>query len=177
MRALSSIALLVTSTMFSGLSSAAITYKEVAPIVTQACTSCHNSTDTAYGELALDTEFLLNKSAEKVLLAIKGGFMPIGEDGFADSPEGKALIEYLETLSQTTEPVYSEIATILQTNCVSCHGPNKAKKGVRLDTESNVLKFAKAARLEILNGSMPPKNPNFSKTEEGLKLLQWLSKE
>ncbi len=73
----------------------AVTYKDVAPILTDACNSCHAS-DVAYGNVVLDSEDLLLKNKDAVLEAVSSGSMPLGQPEFKDSPEGQKLLNYLK---------------------------------------------------------------------------------
>jgi hypothetical protein len=72
-------------------------------------------------------------------------------------------------------PTYEEIAGIIASNCLSCHGASRPRKGVRLDTEAFARQFASRASQEILDGTMPPRKPGFGKSPEGQRLLEWFS--
>jgi mono/diheme cytochrome c family protein len=50
----------------------------------------------------------------------------------------------------------TQIQPMLNTNCVSCHGPTKQTSGVRVDTYANVSANLQEVTAEIETGAMPP---------------------
>src|SRR6266849_6645831 len=83
--------------------------------------------------------------------------------------------------AKTTVDFVRDIAPILRTNCLVCHGPEKARGGLRLDTRRGALKGAdsgpvlragdgKGSRLlDVVAGTaqdgivMPPKGPRLTR--------------
>lgn len=76
-----------------------------------------------------------------------------------------------------------EIGPILKAHCVGCHGPEKAKARLRIDTLSpNLLEGKDVAWwLEVLsvlgNGEMPPPDKSELSAEDRTKAIEWLSRE
>ena len=167
--------LLFTATLASASAFASPTYKDIAEIVSTSCLSCH-SAETAYGDVILDSEANLQKLSKEVLASLSTGAMPLGDEGLKDRAEGKLLISYLESLQAPRANVttYSDVASILEDNCVACHGAKKAKKGIRLDSQEDALQHAARSYRELVSGSMPPKDDQFAATKEGKLLLNWL---
>lgn len=150
------------------------TYADIAPIVADNCLSCH-SADVASGDIVLDTKDKLNAVSLEALNALKAGIMPLGDEGFKDTADGKLLLQYLESL-QPKDLVYADIAPILKATCLSCHSGTSARKGVRLDTEAFAIQNASRALPMVTEGRMPPRNPTFKDTSDGKLLLQWFKK-
>jgi mono/diheme cytochrome c family protein len=53
----------------------------------------------------------------------------------------------------------TQIAPLLKTNCVSCHGPTAQNSGVRVDTYANLSKSLADVTDVLVNGAMPPTGP------------------
>ena len=76
-----------------------------------------------------------------------------------------------------------EIEPILKTHCVPCHGPDKSKAHLRIDTlDPNLLKGEDVDWwLEVLavvgNGEMPPPDESELQGEDRAKAIDWLSGE
>ncbi|HYX38020.1 MAG TPA: hypothetical protein VE954_33380 [Oligoflexus sp.] len=147
----------------------AVTYADIADIVLQNCLGCH-SADVAFGDVVLDTEENLKSLSKQASVALKLGVMPMGDEGFKDTPDGQLLIAYLDSLQSL---VYADIAPILQTNCVSCHSGPTARKGVRLDTEAFAIQNASRALIMLGEARMPPRKPSFKASDDGQLLLSW----
>jgi mono/diheme cytochrome c family protein len=73
------------------------TYAEVAPLVETNCVSCHGP-ETAYADLRLDSEASLVANKKAVYDAIVSGYMPLGDEGWKDTADGKKVLSYLENL-------------------------------------------------------------------------------
>ena len=77
----------------------------------------------------------------------------------------------------------AEIEPLLATHCVSCHGPEKTKARLRIDTlDPDLLKGSDVDWwLEILavlgNGEMPPPDESELSGEDRGRLMDWLSRE
>jgi mono/diheme cytochrome c family protein len=153
---------------------AAPVYQDVARIVDTNCLGCHGA-DTAFGDILLDSEESLKLNAAAALEAITAGTMPAGDETFRETEDGKLLLEYLREQTKPAEPTYAEIAPILQANCLSCHGAVRPRKGVRLDTEAFARQNAGRAAGELQQGAMPPRRPDFARSADGQRLLQWLN--
>jgi hypothetical protein len=78
---------------------------------------------------------------------------------------------------------HAEIEPILTTHCVPCHGPEKAKARMRVDTlDPNLLEGKDVDWwLEVLavlsNGEMPPPDKSKLVGEDRVKAIEWLSSE
>jgi mono/diheme cytochrome c family protein len=49
----------------------------------------------------------------------------------------------------------TQIAPLLKTNCVSCHGPTNQNSGIRVDTYANLSKNLTDVTDVLVNGAMP----------------------
>ncbi len=73
------------------------TYATVAPLVETNCVSCHGP-ETAYADLRLDSEASLLANKKAVIEAITSGYMPLGDEGWKDTEDGKTVLSYLNAI-------------------------------------------------------------------------------
>ncbi|MBL8229261.1 MAG: c-type cytochrome, partial [Bryobacterales bacterium] len=96
------------------------------------------------------------------------------------------LLTLARALQSQTVDFARDIAPVLETQCLSCHGPQKALAGLRIDTATAAAKSIVAgqpdrssllARMEIppnRAGAMPPGGPQVPK-EQRDRIRQWIS--
>ena len=70
-------------------------------------------------------------------------------------------------------PTYQEVAPAVASACGSCHQNGKHKHGVSLDTEADLWRFGAASLSEIERGSMPPDEPEWQSSKEGLLVISY----
>jgi mono/diheme cytochrome c family protein len=68
------------------------------------------------------------------------------------------LLAFAALSAEDTATTFAQIKPILDTACVSCHGPKKAKHDLRLDTVEGVLKGGKKLGAGVVSGK-PDESP------------------
>lgn len=68
---------------------------------------------------------------------------------------------------------YADVAPIIATNCMTCHG--SASTHVHLTTEAEVNVARERALAALQSGRMPFRRPTWKDTDDGKKLAQWLA--
>ena len=112
-------------------------------------------------------------------------YMPLAMKNFLeiDNLKYQSLVINTEIDSTSEEALYykKNIRPIVETYCFECHGQEKQKGGMRLDTlHWNMMNGRHAERwhsaLNVINlGEMPPKKKSQLKDEERRQLVNWLS--
>lgn len=77
-------------------------------------------------------------------------------------------------VAEETALTYNDVKPILDTTCAPCHSGENAPRALLYDTEEDSILHAGAALHFVISRRMPPESPDFSTSEEGLKLLKWL---
>ena len=91
---------------------------------------------------------------------------------------GLALLMTAPILVQGTTaaavPSYADIAPIVATHCVACHGDEIAYADVVLNSEEDLISNRAAALQALRTGYMPLGQANWKDTDEGKALLSYL---
>ena len=112
------------------------------------------------------------------LILVLGGFAPLSA-----LLMGGDMKEDARTRTGANYDFKKDIMPIFDTYCVSCHGPEKKKGGVKItDMDPDIVNGPHAEKwfgmLDVLNlGEMPPEDKKQPTTEERRKIVEWLTVE
>ena len=182
-------------------------------IFAESCASCHSSDSLVTVPFAsFETAFLIQNGYivpgepqnSPLYLAVLDGLMPHDSQGSLSSAELETLRDWIFTLGDPSGsggiiaapgdeggggggpgvPTFSGIfATILSTNCTSCHRAGSASAGVRLDTYAEVMKYVVLSNprssplySEINGGFMPRPTafPQPTRDRYAASILEWI---
>lgn len=162
-------------------------YADVKGIIDDNCVVCH----AAEGPVSiLPFESLADIKGKQARMknAITSGEMPMGNPDFADTADGKKLVEWLTNGRDLSEPnqqpslitkdprllTFAEVEPLIKSNCQICHSPGRQMARLPLVTLADMRRRAKSAWNILDDAKMPPNNPNFAYSVEGRVIMGWL---
>ena len=184
-----------------------VSKENIQPLLDKYCVSCHGPKKQK-GKFRLDTldKHLAGKNKEEwnlVLESLSYEEMPPEDEKQPTLAERMKLVEFLSkslakkgeepkektakkeaTPHKASSPHFKDkIFPILDKYCIKCHGPNKQKAQLRIDTlNPDMIKgFDGDHWHELLNtmnvGEMPPEDSKQLSDEERVTLIDWMNEE
>jgi hypothetical protein len=164
-----------------------LVYSDVKIIIDDNCVVCH-SADGPVSVLPFESLADIKGKQDRMKRAITNGDMPMGNPDFADTAEGKKLIQWLTNGSDLSEPsqqpslltkdprllTFAEVEPLIKSNCQICHSPGRPMARLPLVTIADMKRRAKSAWNQLDDAKMPPTNPEFAYGVEGRVIMGWL---
>ena len=166
---------------------AQLVYSDVKNIVDDNCVVCH-AADGPVSILPFESLADIKGKQARMKTAITSGEMPMGNPDFADTADGKKLVEWLTNGKDLSEPAqqpslitkdprlltFAEVEPLIKSNCQICHSPGRQMARIPLVTLADMRRRAKNAWNILDVAEMPPNNPNFAYSVEGRVIMGWL---
>jgi uncharacterized membrane protein len=73
-------------------------------------------------------------------------------------------------------PLFNQVRTLLQNNCVSCHNPNNQNGGMDWTVDCNIVTFKNNIKLRAVDGNPSPMPPTgLLPASERQKITNWIN--